>query len=298
MDEHKAEHGVEPICAALKTTTAQIAPSTYYASKKRPASARALRDLALITVIARIHAANYGVYGARKVWHALKREGHDEVARCTVERLMRVNGLRGVSKEKAPRTTRPARDDIPDDFVNRQFVASAPNELWVADITYIKTHSGWVYASFVMDMFSRFIVGWQVATSLHTRLALDALDMAIWARTRAGDDLSSLIHHSDRGVQYRAVRYTERLAEAGAVASVGSKGDCLLTGQSPLQGRSGGGQPRSRGARFARCGGVGMRHGHRRRCCQSSPGRAALGADLSCPARARRRSQRLPGVPD
>lgn len=138
---------------------------------------------------------------------------------------MRVNGLRGVSKEKAPRTTRPAKDDIPDDFVNRQFVASAPNELWVADITYIKTHSGWVYASFVMDMFSRFIVGWQVATSLHTRLALDALDMAIWARTRAGDDLSALIHHSDRGVQYRAVRYTERLAEAGAVASVGSKGD-------------------------------------------------------------------------
>ncbi|OLT17731.1 integrase [Serinicoccus sp. CUA-874] len=226
IDEHKGEHGVEPICRALQDTDAQIAPSTYYATKKRPASARALRDLALITVIARVHATNYGVYGARKVWHALKREGHTDVARCTVERLMRVNGLRGVSKEKTPRTTRPGdKDDIPEDFVNRQFVASCPNELWVADITYIKTHSGWVYASFVMDMYSRYIVGWQVATSLHTRLALDALDMALWARARAGADLSSLVHHSDRGAQYRAVRYTERLAEAGAVASVGSKGD-------------------------------------------------------------------------
>ena len=210
----------------MEGTSAKIAPSTYYAAGSRPASNRALRDLALVCVIARIHAANYGVYGARKVWHELKRQGHEHVARCTVERLMRLNGLRGVSKEKTPRTTKPgSKDELPEDLVNRQFVATAPNELWVADITYIKTHSGWVYASFIMDMYSRYIVGWQVSTSLHTRLALDALDMAIWARTRAGADLSALRHHSDRGVQYRAIRYTERLAEAGAVASVGSKGD-------------------------------------------------------------------------
>ena len=160
-----------------------------------------MQDLALVCVIARIHAENYGVYGARKVWHTLKREGHTDVARCTVERLMRINGLRGIAREKAPRTTKPAgRDDIPEDLVNREFVATAPNMLWVADITYIKTHCGWVYASFVMDMFSRYIVGWQVSTCLHTRLALDALDMAIWARTRAGADLTALTHHSDRGV--------------------------------------------------------------------------------------------------
>lgn len=176
-------------------------------------------------MIARVHAANYGVYGARKVWHQLHRQGHTDVARCTVERLMRANGLAGVSKQKAPRTTHAAKDDIPADLVNRAFTDAAPNELWVADITYIKTHSGWVYASFVMDMYSRFIVGWQVSTSLHARLALDALDMAIWARTRQGLDLSTLKHHSDRGVRYRAIRYTERLEQAGAVASVGTVGD-------------------------------------------------------------------------
>ena len=191
----------------------------------RPASARALSDAGLVPLVAKVHADNYGVYGVRKVWHQLRREGHDDVARCTVERLMRINGLRGVSKVKSPRTTVPGKDVFPEDQVNRAFTASAPDQLWVADITYVKTHSGWVYAAFILDMFSRRVVGWQVSTSLHTRLALDALDMALWARRRQAADLSALIHHSDRGVQYRAIRYTERLADAGVVASVGSKGD-------------------------------------------------------------------------
>lgn len=225
IDEHKDEHGVEPITSALAQTSAAIAPSTYYAARTRPASARARSDAALVRLIARVHAENYGVYGVRKVWYQLRREGHTGVARCTVERLMRVNGLRGVSKVKAPRTTVPAGAGLPQDRVQRDFRASAPNRLWVADITYIKTHSGWVYASFIVDMYSRRVVGWQLSRSLHTRLASDALEMAIWARTRTGADLSALIHHSDRGVQYRAIRYTERLADAGVVASVGSKGD-------------------------------------------------------------------------
>ena len=138
---------------------------------------------------------------------------------------MRANGICGVSKAKAPRTTIPAATVHPGDKVERNFTADAPDRLWVADITYIRSCSGWVYAAFVMDMFSRRIVGWQVSTSLHTTLALDALEMGIWARQRAGRDLSGLIHHSDRGVQYRAVRYTERLEEVDLVASVGSKGD-------------------------------------------------------------------------
>ena len=225
VDAHKGEHGVEPILTTLAGTPAGIAPSTYYAAKQRPASRRALSDAGLVPLIAKVHRENYGVYGARKVWHQLIRDGHSDVARCTVERLMRVNGLRGISKVKSPRTTVPSRDALPQDRVNRSFTAAAPNRLWLADITYVKTHSGWVYAAFVLDMFSRRVVGWQVSRSLHTRLALDALDMALWARRREAADLSALIHHSDRGVQYRAIRYTDRLADAGVVASVGSKGD-------------------------------------------------------------------------
>jgi putative transposase len=225
VDAHQDEHGVEPILTTLTDTPVGIAPSTYYAARTRPASARALADAGLVPLIAKVHAENYGVYGARKVWHQLRREGHGDVARCTVERLMRINGLRGVSKVKSPRTTVPGRDVFPEDQVNRAFTASAPDQLWVADITYVKTHSGWVYAAFILDMFSRRVVGWQVSTSLHTRLALDALDMALWTRRRQAADLSALIHHSDRGVQNRAIRYTERLADAGVVASVGSKGD-------------------------------------------------------------------------
>ena len=225
IDQHKEEFGVQPICDALRGTDAEIAPSTYYAAVCRPESARAARDRDLTEEITQIHADNYGVYGARKVHAALLRRGR-AVARCTVERLMRAAGLRGVIRAKSPRTTRPAPETArPADLVERQFTAHAPNQLWVADITYIRTFSGWVYAAFVIDVFSRMVVGWQVSTSLYTDLALDALEMAIWKRRHTGGDLTGLIHHSDRGVQYRAIRYTERLEQADAVASVGSKGD-------------------------------------------------------------------------
>ncbi|MFD7714226.1 IS3 family transposase [Streptomyces sp. NPDC059786] len=225
IDQYKETFGVQPICDVLAETDAPIAPSTYYAAHSRPPSARSLRDERLTEEIRRIHADNFGVYGARKIHAALVREGV-EVARCTVERLMRAAGLRGVIRAKSPRTTRPAPEtDRPADLVERQFTATSPNQLWVADITYIRTFSGWVYAAFVIDVFSRMVVGWQVATSLYTDLALDALEMAIWRRRHTGADLAGLTHHSDRGVQYRAIRYTERLAGEAAVASVGSKGD-------------------------------------------------------------------------
>ncbi len=172
-----------------------------------------------------MHEENYGVYGARKVHAELRRQGH-EVARCTVERLMRKAGLRGVSRAKGPRTTKPAPEtDRTADLVNRDFTAEAVNQLWVADITYVRTFAGWVYVGFVLDVFSRRIVGWQVSTRLYTALAIDALEIGIWTRRRDGDVLSGLAHHSDRGVQYRAVRYAERLAVEDAVASVGSLGD-------------------------------------------------------------------------
>jgi putative transposase len=220
IEEHRDEHGVERICREL-----QIAPSTYYAHRSRPASARSVRDGELTAEIRRIHKENYAVYGARKVHAQLRRDG-TEVARCTVERLMRAEGLRGVSRAKGPRTTKPAPETgRPADLVERRFAADAPNRLWVADITYVRSFAGWVYAAFVLDVFSRRIVGWQVSTSLYTELALDALEMGIWSRAKDGADLSGLVHHSDRGVQYRAIRYAERLAAEDAVASVGSKGD-------------------------------------------------------------------------
>jgi putative transposase len=225
VDSQRKEHGVQPVLEALQQTPAQIAPSTYYAVKARPESARAARDRVLVEKIEQVHEDNYGVYGARKVWAELNRQGVD-VARCTVERLMRETGLRGLLRDKSPRTTRPAAETgRPGDLVERDFTATRPNELWVADITYVRTAAGWVYAAFVLDVFSRLIVGWQVATSLYTDLALDALQMAIWRRQNAGADLTGLVHHSDRGVQYRAIRYTQRLAETDAVASVGSRGD-------------------------------------------------------------------------
>lgn len=228
VEEHRDEHGVEPIIDALAGTCAEIAPSTYYAARARPPSARAVADQETLARIRAAHEANYGVYGARKTWRCLVRADYP-VARCTVERVMRANGIRGVTRAKNPRTTVPSPGgDRPGDLVGRVFTADGPNQLWVADITYIRTFSGWVYAAFVMDMYSRRIVGWQVSTSLHTTLALDALEMGLWNRDRAGQRSSpqgGLIHHSDRGVQYRAVRYTERLEDARVVASVGSKGD-------------------------------------------------------------------------
>jgi putative transposase len=225
VDSQRSEHGVQPVLQALESTPAQIAPLTYYAAKTRPASARTVRDSVLIEMIEQVHADNYDVYGARKVWHELNRLGV-VVARCTVERLMRAAGLRGLLRDKSPRTTRPAPETSrPADLVKRDFTATGPNQLWVADLTYVRTSAGWVYAAFVLDVYSRMIVGWQVATSLYTDLALDALKMAIWRRENQGAGLGGLVHHSDRGVQYRAIRYSQRLAEAGAVASVGSKGD-------------------------------------------------------------------------
>jgi putative transposase len=176
-------------------------------------------------VISKVHADNYGVYGARKVHAELRRQGHP-VARCTVQRLMRQAGLRGISRAKGPRTTVPGTGpDTRPDLVDRAFRADAPDRLWVADITYCRTFAGWVYAAFVIDVFSRRVVGWQLSTSLRTDLALDALEMGLWTRQHEDRDPQGLIHHSDKGVQYLALRYTQRLAEAGAVASVGSTGD-------------------------------------------------------------------------
>ena len=217
--EHQLRWGVEPICRVL-----QVAPSSYYAAIRRPPSARQQRDEVLKVAIRRVWDEHRQVDGADKVWAQLNREG-TTVARCTVERLMRELGLRGVVRGKpSVRTT--VGDDTserPRDLVERQFRAPAPNRLWVADLTYVKTHSGWVYVAFVVDACSRFVVGWQASRSLRTDLALDALEMALWVRRTAS--LAGLLHHSDRGVQYLAIRYTERLAEAGVVPSVGSRGD-------------------------------------------------------------------------
>jgi putative transposase len=201
----------------------QFAPSTYYAARNRPPSARYRADEVLGAHIRRIFEENYGVYGVRKVWRQLRREGID-VGRDRVGRLMGALGLRGVTRGKHKRTT--VVGDLstrPSDLVDRHFFAAAPNRLWLADITYVWTASGFSYVAFITDAFSRRIVGWRVSKSLRTDLALDALEMAVWAR--GDDDLSHLVHHSDRGVQYLAIRYTERLADEGAVASVGSKGD-------------------------------------------------------------------------
>jgi len=223
VDQHRDTHGVEPICTAL-----QIAPSAYrrYAARRRDASlcsARAQRDAELAPRIEAVFNANLQVYGADKVWHQLRREGV-AVARCTVERLMRRHGWRGVRRGKAVRTTVPdPKAPCPLDRVNRQFRAERPNQLWVSDFTYVSTWQGWVYVAFVVDVFSRRIVGWRQSSSMHTEFVLDALEQALYARSPTEAD--GLICHSDRGSQYLSIRYTERLAEAGIEPSVGSKGD-------------------------------------------------------------------------
>jgi putative transposase len=220
IDAHRDRFGVEPICNVL-----QFALSTYWSAKRRPPCARRIRDEQLCGEITRVHAENFGVYGADKVWAQLNREGIP-VARCTIERLMRRLGLRGAVRGKRFRTTIPdAAAGRPRDLVERNFRVSAPNRLWVADLTYVRTWSGFVYVAFVTDAYSRRIVGWQASRSLRTDLALHALEQAIWTRRRAGADLDGLVHHSDRGVQYLAIRYTERLAANGVVNSVGSRGD-------------------------------------------------------------------------
>ena len=223
IDEHRAVHGVEPICRQLP-----IAPSTYHAHRARKGdpsrlSGRARRDAELRVEIARVHAENFGVYGARKVWRQLRREGF-EVARCTVERLMRVMGLQGAVRGKTVRTTIPdPAQPCPRDKVNRQFQAPAPNRLWVSDFTYVATWRGFVYVAFVIDTYARRIVGWRVSGSATAGFVLDALEQAIHDRQPAKG--TGLVAHSDRGSQYLAIRYTERLAEEGIEPSVGSVGD-------------------------------------------------------------------------
>ncbi|KAI5911890.1 IS3 family transposase [Azoarcus sp. PA01] len=222
IDTHREHFGVEPICKVL-----QVAPSAYrraVARRRDPAlrCARARRDAMLEDHIERIWQANLQVYGARKVWRQLRREGL-EVARCTVERLMRVKGLRGAMRGKVMRTTRPdPAAPCPLDRVNRQFAAQRPNQLWVSDFTYVSTWQGFVYVAFVIDVFARYIVGWRVSRSMRTEFVLDALEQSLWARQ---PERNALIHHSDRGSQYVSIRYSERLAEAGIEPSVGSRGD-------------------------------------------------------------------------
>jgi putative transposase len=223
VDEHKDEYGVEPICGAL-----QFAPSTYYAVKARPAdpSARARRDAELVVEIRRIHEHSDGNYGAEKVWRQLRREGI-EVARCTVERLMRNEGLEGVRRARKRRTT--ISDDQaarPRDLVDRDFSADRPNRLWVSDFTYVMTWSGVVYVAFVIDVFSRRIVGWKADTSMRTELVLNTLEMALWQRDRDGIPLADgMVSHSDAGSQYTSFALATRLVDAGIDPSVGSVGD-------------------------------------------------------------------------
>ena len=224
IDAHRATYGVEPICAVLP-----IAPSTYFRCKAQQTdvtrrSRRARRDEQLRAQIRHIWEAHHQVYGVRKVWHQLQRE-HVPVARCTVRRLMQALGLRGAVRGRAWVTTTraeaaPAR---PADLVGRNFAATRPNQLWVADFTYVATWRGFVYVAFVIDVFARRIVGWRVSSSLRTDFVLDALEQAIYER--CGDGVHDLVHHSDRGTQYLSMRYSERLAADGIAPSVGSRGD-------------------------------------------------------------------------
>ena len=221
IDEHRTAYGVEPICAMLP-----IAPSSYYEQKARQTDPsrqprRAQRDGVLRGEIRRVWDENFQVYGVRKVWRQLNREGIP-VARCTTGRLMRQMGLRGAVRGRTFKTTIPCLSaERPADLVKRDFAAARPNALWVADLTYVATWRGFVYVAFVIDVFSRLIVGWRVSASLRTDLAFDALEQALHARPES----ANLIHHSDRGVQYLSIRYTERLAESGIEPSVGSVGD-------------------------------------------------------------------------
>ena len=227
IDEHRDRFGVEPICDLLRQHQVGIAPSTYYGFKKRPPSPRAISDAAMKIEIQRVYDANMVCYGADKIWDHLNNVDDIAVARCTVERLMRDIGISGAKRGKSwvKTTITNDGDERPADLVNRDFTAQAPNQLWLADITYVKTHSGWVYVAFIIDVFSRMIVGWQASRSLRSDLAIDALEMAVFNRRRQSRDLSELIHHSDRGVQYLSIRYSKRLADNDVVASVGSVGD-------------------------------------------------------------------------
>jgi putative transposase len=218
IDAHRDRFGVEPICRTLG-----LAPSTYYARRTRPRSRRAVEDARLLARIETVHAQNYGAYGSRRVWKALRREGVP-VPRCRVERLMRGHGLHGAQPGRKRRWLTVADETAPRpaDLVERRFVADRPNQLWVCDLTYLKTREGFLYLAFVKDVFSRMIVGWQTATDLRTDLVLDALEMAVHLRRPAAGEL---VAHTDRGSQYTSFRYTQRLAELGIAASVGSVAD-------------------------------------------------------------------------
>ena len=227
IDDHRGRFGVEPICRVLSQHGVSIAPSTYYDARSRQPSKRALRDAEVTELIRQARTQRFGDrFGARKMWLHLRRAGHD-VARCTIERLMTRNGWVGATRGKRVRTTTPnPADQRPADLVDRVFAATAPNQLWVADFTYVPTWSGMVYVAFILDVFSRRIVGWRAATSMTTELVLDTLEHAIWTRETDGvTDLSGLIHHTDAGSQYTSFAFTQRLLDAGVDASVGSVGD-------------------------------------------------------------------------
>ena len=223
IDDHRGAYGIEPICKVLP-----IAPSTYHGHVARRAdptrlSARARRDGALMPEVRRVFDENFGVYGVRKVWRQLKREGHD-VARCTVARLMQTLGLQGVIRGKPVRTTISDKaTPCPLDHVNRQFKAAHPNALWLSDFTYVATWAGFVYVAFVIDAYARRIVGWRVSRTAHAGFVLDALEQALHDRRPV--HRGGLVHHSDRGSQYVSIKYTERLVQAGVEPSVGSVGD-------------------------------------------------------------------------
>jgi putative transposase len=223
IDKYRVEYGVEPICKVLP-----IAPSSYFVHagrQKDPAIAppRVRRDGELCQQIQRIYEENFSVYGARKIWRQLQREGL-KVARCTVERLMQAMGLKGAIRGKPIKTTiSDKKNPCPLDKVNRQFTAPAPNRLWVSDFTYVSTWQGFVYVAFIVDVFARSIVGWRVSRMAHAGFVLDALDQALYQRRPQKG--AGLIHHSDRGSQYVSIKYTERLLEAGLEPSVGSVGD-------------------------------------------------------------------------
>jgi putative transposase len=230
INDHKKQFGVEPICRVLTEHGCKIAPSTYYDNVNRQASKQKLRDAELIALIEKARQKPFvKLFGARKMWLHLRGLGHD-VARCTVERLMLQMGISGVVRGKMPRTTiadeKAAR---PTDRVDRNFVASAPNRLWVADFTYVATRTGMVYVAFVIDVFSRRVVGWKAATSMTTPLVLDALEMAVWTRRKDGiTDLTGLVHHNDAGSQYTSIAFTQALIDEGVDASVGSVGDAYV----------------------------------------------------------------------
>ena len=217
IEDNRDEFGVEPICTVL-----QVASSTYYAVKSRPLSARAARDAVMIPILVALWTANYRVYGAHKLWKAARRAGH-EIGRDQVARLMRQAGIEGVSRKRRLRTTRPdPTAPRPADLVQRNFTAERPNELWVTDLTYVPTWQGVAYVCFIVDAFSRMIVGWRVASHMRTGMVLDAIEMARWSR---GTQLEGLRCHSDAGSQFTSIRYGERLAELGAQPSIGTVGD-------------------------------------------------------------------------